>query len=115
MSGFAPRSVHAGLVVDEVALREFFLRVPRFSSVLIIPPKFHILSFIICRTDKGPVSGPAPQRETVSPRNNDNNNDKKTCTVFGSCWRKLIFLNTQFDRFVLVALKLTCHYKEADL
>jgi hypothetical protein len=36
--GFAPGSIHVGLVVNKVALGQVFLRVLRFSPVNIIPP-----------------------------------------------------------------------------
>jgi len=38
---FVPRSVHAGLVMDKVALHQVFLLVLRFSPVSIIPPGLH--------------------------------------------------------------------------
>jgi hypothetical protein len=56
--GIASRSVHVGFVLDEVALRQVFLRVLRFSPVIIIPPLLHIHSCIIWGMDRGPVNGP---------------------------------------------------------
>jgi hypothetical protein len=41
--GFDPGSVHVGFAVDEVALRQVFPRVPRFSPVNFIPPVRHYL------------------------------------------------------------------------
>jgi hypothetical protein len=43
--GFAPGSIHAGFVVDKVALGQVFLRVLRFSPVNIIHPSlFKLIS-----------------------------------------------------------------------
>jgi hypothetical protein len=36
--GFAPGSIHVGIVVDKVALGQVFLRVLRFYTVIIIIP-----------------------------------------------------------------------------
>jgi hypothetical protein len=41
-AGFLPKSIHVGFVVDKVALGQVFLRVLRFSPVIIIPPLLHI-------------------------------------------------------------------------
>jgi hypothetical protein len=42
---FVPGSIHVGFVVDEVALRQGFLRVFRFSPASIIPPSlFKLIS-----------------------------------------------------------------------
>jgi hypothetical protein len=54
-------------VVDNVALRQGFLRVLRFSPVNIIPPLLHIHSYIIWGMDKGPVRDPVPQRHSPTP------------------------------------------------
>jgi hypothetical protein len=40
-----PGSVHVGFVVDKVALGQVFLRVLRFSPVIIIPPWLSILIY----------------------------------------------------------------------
>jgi hypothetical protein len=40
--GFAPGSVHVGILVDKLALRQVLLRVLRFSPANIIPPLPHI-------------------------------------------------------------------------
>jgi hypothetical protein len=42
---FTTRSVHAGFVVDEVALGKIILRVLLFSLVSIIPPCFSTLIY----------------------------------------------------------------------
>jgi hypothetical protein len=44
-----------------------FLRVLWFFPVSIIPPLFHIHSYIIWGMDKGPVRGPVPQRQQSHP------------------------------------------------
>jgi hypothetical protein len=40
-TGFDPRSVHVGFVMDEVALGQVFTRVPRVFPVNFVPPLFH--------------------------------------------------------------------------
>ena len=45
--GFHPKSFHVRLVVDKVALGQFFLRVLRFSPVSTISPVLHIHT-IVC-------------------------------------------------------------------
>jgi hypothetical protein len=43
--GFAPGSVHLGLVVDKVSLGQVSLKVLRFYPVGIIPPSSSILTY----------------------------------------------------------------------
>jgi len=43
---FNPRPVHVGFVVDRVALRQVFLQVLRFPTIIVIPPVLHIHLFI---------------------------------------------------------------------
>jgi len=43
---FNPRPVHVGFVVDRVAMRQVFLQVLRFPTIIIIPPVLHIHLFI---------------------------------------------------------------------
>jgi hypothetical protein len=45
LSLIRPESVHAGFMVDNVALGQVFLRVFRFSPVSIIPPWLSILIY----------------------------------------------------------------------
>jgi hypothetical protein len=40
-TGFVPRSVHVGFVVDKVALVQVFPRVLQLSPVSFIPPVLH--------------------------------------------------------------------------
>jgi hypothetical protein len=65
--GVAPRAVHVRFVVDEVALKQVFLRVPWLSIVIIIPPILHFQSCVIWGMENGPVSGPASQRHCITP------------------------------------------------
>jgi hypothetical protein len=44
-SEFASESIHVGFVVDEVSLRQVFLRDLRFSPVSIVPPWLSILIY----------------------------------------------------------------------
>ena len=47
--GFNPKSFHVRLVVDKVALGQFFSRVFRFSPDSTISPMFHIHSIVCSR------------------------------------------------------------------
>ena len=51
------RAVHVGCVLKTVALRQVFLRVPRFSPVSIIPPVLHIHSTFSRWMGIGPIKG----------------------------------------------------------
>jgi hypothetical protein len=52
--------------MDKVALGQDFLRALRFSRVSIIPPLFHIDSYIVWGMDKGSVRDPVPQRRIAT-------------------------------------------------
>jgi hypothetical protein len=54
--GFPPGSVHVGFVVDNVALWQIFLRVPRFP-LSVSPHRGSPHSYITWGMDKGPASG----------------------------------------------------------
>jgi hypothetical protein len=45
VTGFAPRSIRVGFMVDKVALGHVFVRVLRFSPVNIIPPSLPVLIY----------------------------------------------------------------------
>jgi hypothetical protein len=68
MPGFAPRAAHVGFVVDKVALGQIFLRILRSSPVNIIPPLFHIHSYIWGMGNG--LAAAVPQRYSP-PRNNN--------------------------------------------
>jgi hypothetical protein len=53
---FAPRSVHAGFVVDSVAFGQVFLRVLPFPLVNIIPKWQHVFP-CSCWMNNSPVGG----------------------------------------------------------
>jgi hypothetical protein len=56
-------AVHVGFVVDSVVLGQVSLRVILFSPVSIIPQLLHVYWGM----DNGPVSGPVPQRHSLTP------------------------------------------------
>jgi hypothetical protein len=79
--GFAPRPVYFGFMLDKMTLRQVFLRILRFFPVRIIPPLFHIHSYILSSGGwtKGPIEAQL-HRDMVSPhRNNDNNYKNFLC------------------------------------
>jgi len=43
---FNPRPVHVGFVVDRVAMRQVYLQVLQFPTIIIIPPVLHVHLFI---------------------------------------------------------------------
>lgn len=64
---FELRAAHVGFVLDKMALKQIFLLILVLSSVKIISPMLHILSFIISGMVKGPISGPQFHRGVISP------------------------------------------------
>jgi hypothetical protein len=56
-----------GFVVEQVTLGQVFLQVLQFSPVSIIPQMLHVHSHTIWGLDNWPVSGPFPQRHSLTP------------------------------------------------
>jgi hypothetical protein len=70
VAGFSPRrlgfelgSVHMGFILHNLALRQIFLRVIRFSPVSIMPPLFNLQALPANQNSQPPRGGPGAMQQ----------------------------------------------------